>query len=133
MSQEIHAPSVKSEHRAALGRKIVEWSRTDTSDRPKNIEEVNTELDQIGIAITFPEDRFHRSSPVTMIATNLNEWVVRLPPIELIEQSLEKIRAGNYPVSELPTYFRAYPLNGKRYDEDFFFVRLADFSVTQCG
>lgn len=133
MSQEQNIPSIKAEHTSALGRQIIEWIRTEASLRPRTVEEVNVQLKKIDITITFPTDQFDGASPVTMITTSLNEWVVRLPPIELIEQSLEQIRTGNYPVSKLPTYFRAYPDSGKRYDEDFLFARLADFTVTQCG
>lgn len=127
-------PRIKTGSSATLGKQIVQWSQSDPQKRPTTVGEVKSGLAGQGVTLEFPDDDFDNDTPVTFVETALDEWVVRLPPPELIDEVLQQIAAGNgYPVLDLPVYFSAYPKHGARYDEDFLYVRLADFSISQCG
>lgn len=124
---------IKVNDYVAFGKKIKEWCEKPGS-RPSTIKDVE---DQLGSIIEFPESRFKdkEKSPVTFIQAPLeDEWVVRLPPAEMVNESLDRITSGaGYPVEHLPTYYFDYLNSGKAYDEDFLYSRIADYTIAQCA
>ena len=123
----------KIRNKSALSKLLIDWCTREKSRLPETISEVQEEFRSWNIDAEISDQGNNGETRVTIIQTALNEWIVSLPPIEAIESALDKIRStGQYPVDQLPSYFTAYPRNGQVYDEDFFYARLADFTVTQC-
>ena len=127
-------PNVRTYHSVEFGKLIAKWSCSDIGLSQLTIEQLNQQLMEARNKADLSTKTLLSDVTVRVIPTPLNEWVVRLPPLELINWTLAQLRnERRYPVETLPSYFRAYPLNGAHYDEDFLYVRLADFTVTQCG
>jgi len=119
----------------AFGKQIKKWCETPEGERPKTIGDAKKALDEAGAKVSFPADRFKDGDPVTFIQSPLNgEWVVRLPPVEMVSESVKRIRDGNgYPSEHLPKYYYDYLTTGQEYDEDFLYSRIADYTIAQCA
>ena len=119
----------------AFGKQIRQWCEMSENDRPKTIAEARKQLNDAGADVEFPADRFKDDDPVTFVQSRLEgEWHVRLPPLEMVEESLGRIEAGKgYPTEHLPTYYRDYLTTGREYDEEFLYCRIADYTVAQCA
>ncbi len=124
---------IRVENPYALGRLLIDWCRREKHQLPDTVGAVQEEFREWNINATFSTSAFDSNSTVTIIQTAVNEWVVPLLPPEFIDETLDFIQSeGKYPVDRLPSYLTAYPRNGRVYDEDFFYARLADFTVSQC-
>ena len=132
--KEGHIPRIEVGDHVALGKQITKWCRADPSERPQTIKEAKEELAAAGAGVTFPAERFSDDSPVFFIDTPLDAWVVRLPPRELMAESIDRIKTGGgYPADHLPKYYQAYLMAGQEYDEDFLYARIGDYTVAQCA
>lgn len=117
----------------AFGKQVKKWCEMPECDRPKTIGAAKEQLKDA--KVTFPSDRFKDSDPVTFVQSPLDgEWVVRLPPLEMVNESVSRIQdGGGYPSENLPTYYRDYLTAGREYDEEFLYSRIADYTIAQCA
>ncbi len=137
---EMSTPSYTSTPRITVGnypqfgRQIVEWSKMDPEDRPKTIGEVRKQLCDANVE--FPPERFKDEDPVRFVQSQKEgEWLVRLPPLEMVEASLKQIEsgAGEYLKEYMPEFYTDYVCKGHSYDADLLYSRIADYTVGQCA
>lgn len=135
MSKSSNISRIKIGNYVEFGKQVKKWAETSAANRPKTIGEVKDELAKTGAKVVFPEDRFNDDSEVIFVESKLyDEWVVRLPPIEMVNESVSRIQnGGGYPTEHLPTYYRDYLTSGSEYDEEFLYSRIADYTIAQCA
>lgn len=133
---------IKVNNYPVFGQQIIRWSRTPEEQRPKTIGAVKEELKAVQKAqkldeeiIKFPRDRLSDSTPVTFVESKVSgEWLVRLPPIEMVDETLARLRDGRgYPVEHLPDYYYDYLCKDRDYDEEFLYSRICDYVIAQCA
>ena len=110
---------------AAMGRKVLEWASSEDA-RPETVAELKTQLAEIA-------DVPDRIKHVEFVQSTLERLVIRLPPVEMAQEGLERAanlgQDGNY---QEPAFYRDRILGGDIGNLEYFFSRVGDYTIAQC-
>lgn len=109
------------------GEKVVQWAQN-PSTRPRDIDEFKEQLAGI---VAVPE----RYKEIQIVQGYDHVFFLRLPPKNQVTKSLEQLLAGQGGLSDygIPDfYFDAIQENVDFDQEDFFYSRIADYTIRGC-
>ena len=110
---------------AAMGRKVLEWAESEAA-RPKTIAELKAQLADIA---TIPD----RLTSIAFVQSTLDSLVIRLPPVEMAREGLERARQldrdSDY---QEPAFYKDRILGGDIGNLEYFFSRVGDYTIAQC-
>jgi hypothetical protein len=109
----------------ALGKKFIEWS-LDADARPKDLAELEVQLTGI---VAFPLPDYIKS--LLIIQGGKDVLLLRLPPAELIQDTLDETSTGGgaYP---LPGFYREKFEGSPVDNKTFFEFRVGDYTIAHC-
>jgi hypothetical protein len=110
----------------ALGQKMIKWA-TDRESRPETLPEFVREVDGI---IELPLPAWIKG--LQFVQSNNETLLIRLPPKEVVEDSLERIAAGTgrYP---FPNFYEQFILEEGEHDQQAIFeFRVGDYTIAHC-
>lgn len=118
-------PRIEVSDYAAMGRKVLEWAASD-KDRPATVDEFKTQLENIA---TVPD----RIKHVEFVQSTLDRLVLRLPPLEMAQEGLERVGKlePNADYQE-PRFYKDRILGGEIGNLEYFFSRIGDYTIAQC-
>ena len=123
-----HIERVNILHFDRLGQKFIEWT-LNPSTRPNNFDEFKEQLDGI-VEMPLPE----RLKDFRLIDSDLETWNIRLPPKEMVQETLDEVEAN--PESEfytLPDFYKRRLVDGEiETNKEFFEFRVGDYLVAHC-
>lgn len=118
-------PRIEVSDYAAMGRKVLEWAAS-AKDRPKTADELKAQLENIA---TVPD----RIKHVEFVQSTLEKLVLRLPPLEMAQEGLERVGKlglnGDY---QEPRFYKDRILGGEIGNLEYFFSRIGDYTIAQC-
>ena len=117
----------------ALGKKIIGWAK-DASSRPNDLKEFEKQLKGI---VKFPLPGWIKG--LHFVQGNLEVLLIRLPPAELMEDTLKSARSKEpYPLpKELENFYTAFGKQGlpktKAAKQAMLEIRTADYTIQCCA
>lgn len=119
-------PRIEISDYAAMGRKVLEWAEASPEDRPRTVDQLKIELENIA---TVPD----RIKELEFVQSTLEKLVLRLPPLEMAQEGLERVGNlepnGDY---REPRFYKDKILSGEVGNLEFFFSRVGDYTIAQC-
>jgi hypothetical protein len=109
-----------------LGKKIIKWA-LEPESRPKTLPEFLRETQGI---IEQPIPDWIKG--LQFVQSNMEVLLIRLPPTELVQDTLDRIAAGTgkYP---LPDFYEEYLLHGQHQSQqELFEYRVGDYTIAHC-
>lgn len=110
----------------ALGRLIIKWA-TDPASRPGTLPDFLEATHGI-IEQPLPDS----IKGLQFVQSNMEVLLIRLPPAELVEDTLNNIArgSGRYP---LPDFYAEHILHGQHVNmKDLFEFRVGDYTIAHC-
>jgi hypothetical protein len=107
----------------AFGEKVVEWT-LHPSSRPHNVASLKKSTEGI---LEIPD----RIKHVHFIESSLDTFTIKLPAVELAQESLERFKDPKE-VYEIPKFYYDRIEENSVPNLDFLYSRIADYTIAQC-
>jgi hypothetical protein len=119
-------PRVKVTNYGKLGELMIRWA-TEPETRPENLPAFVREVEG---AIELPLPSWIKG--LQFVQSNNEVLMIRLPPAEFVEDTLERIETGTgkYP---FPDFYERFILNPGPHDQkEIFRFRVGDYTIAHC-